>query len=91
MISKNEILYKISLYFTDLFFPPSARHQKERYLKRYGIQEKTITFYGKGFWTDMCVLHGREFYRNLTELYESPLFKKIRNGIQKKGSFTLKG
>lgn len=77
---KNEILYQIIISIHDFFFPPSARKQKQRYLKRYGIQDEDVFFLGKGFWTDACVLRGRNFYKRLQEIGESRR-KKIKNDV----------
>ncbi len=62
---KNEILYLIYTFISDIFMPPSAEKQKERYQNRYGIQNKDVMFFGKGLWTDVCVLRGKSFYNTL--------------------------
>lgn len=84
---KNEILYKLYIYFSDLLFPCSAQYQKERYITRYGTPDKSITFFGK--YGNGVTLHGKDFYKHMLELNDTPLFKQIRKDIKEKGSFTL--
>jgi len=84
---KNEILYKVGIYISDFFFPPSAVYQKERYLKRYGRPDECLFFYGKGTWTDVCVLSGNNFYKKLAEFGVSPFCVQMRKDIKEKGSF----
>lgn len=88
---KNEILYKIGLSINDLFFPPSALKQAERYKDIYGIPDKTINFIGKGFYTDFYSLKGRDFYKKIKALGEMPFMQKLRKDIKEKGSFTMPG
>jgi len=88
---KNEILYKILLSINDLFFPPSAVKQAERYKNRYGIPDKTLVFIGKGFHTDFYSLKGRDFYQKIKELGETPFMQKLQKDIREKGSFTMPG
>lgn len=71
---KNEFIYQIITSINDLFFPPSARTQKKRYFKRYGIQDEDVFFVVKGFYCDACVLRGRNFYKRIQEI--GNLFKK---------------
>lgn len=84
---KNEILYKICTSFSDFFLPPSAEKQKDRYRKRYGLPDKDIIFYGKGTWTDICVLRGKSFYEKLADFSNSDFVKQMRKDIKEKGSF----